>query len=521
MIVATPTGLGKVSSPVELTQQLQEYVKEAAAEAKPLHEAEQHIFDSVLKIGFAVIEQFLKAQGDGDLGPTVTTENGQNLQRSDKPKDRLLRTVFGLHTIHAYAYAPAPHKKIALWPIDARLQLPPGRASYLFEEFSQYFCVEQAFGQSAGGIKTVLRQKVPVDSLERINQRLGEQAEEFLEQLPTPPPEEEGELLVFTGDGKGVPIVTEDLKALAAFEETPDRPGNRRMAVLAGVYSVDRYVRTPDEIVAALFREGERPRGQKRPKPQFKHLRACFAKTYDADTDQPTVVSGAFEAFAWAAKEVESRVRPEQPLLRLFDGQTSLVNVSDACLTSVEHPTIDILDILHVSQYVWRAAKVFHKTTEHQEAFARDRLLRILRGEVQGVILGLRQMASKRKLSRKRRRKIDTVCGYFSNNAYRMRYDEYLREGYPIATGVIEGACRHLVKDRMERSGMRWRLDSAQAMLNVRAVFLSTYWQDFHAWRIDCEQSQIHPHRNLLSTYTPCTSPGTDYYGFFAAKCRG
>lgn len=508
MIVTTCTRLDKVSSPVELAHRLQQFVQDAAAEARPLHEVEQHVYESVLQMGFAFIEQLIQAQGDGDLGPTVTTQDGQTLQRSDKPVERRLRTVFGVHTFHAYTYAPGPHQKVVFRPIDARLHLPPGRASYLFEQFSQYFCVEQAFGQSAEGLHTILRQKAPVDSLERINQRLGEQAETFLQQLHKPPSDEEGELLVFTGDAKGVPIVTEDLKALAAFEETPDRPGNRRMAVLAGVYSVDRFSRTPEEMVAALFREEDRRDAAKqdrprRPKPKFKHLRACFAKTYDADTDEPTVVSGAFEAFAWAAGEVESRVRPEQPLVRLFDGQTSLVNASDVCLSSLEHPIVDILDILHVSHYVWRAAKAFHTTTEHREAFAHDRLLRILRGEVQSVILGLRQMAGKRKLSGEKRREINTICGYFENNAYRMRYDEYLREGYPIATGVIEGACRHLVKDRMERSGMRWRLTRAQAMLNVRAVFQSTYWQDFQTWRIDYEQSQLHPHRTLLSHYTP------------------
>ena len=84
-----------------------------------------------------------------------------------------------------------------------------------------------------------------------------------------------------------------------------------------------------------------------------------------------------------------------------------------------------------------------------------------------------------------------------------MRYDKYLRKGYPIATGVIEGACRHYVKDRMERSGMRWRRPGAQAMLNVRAVLLSSYWDDFHLWRINRQQQRLHPHRSLIANYVP------------------
>src|SRR5262249_57357165 len=90
-----------------------------------------------------------------------------------------------------------------------------------------------------------------------------------------------------------------------------------------------------------------------------------------------------------------------------------------------------------------------------------------------------RQMATKRGLTGQKRREITVVCGYFENNVHRMCYDEYLRQGYPIATGLIEVPCRQLVKERLERSGMRWRLDGAQAMLNVRAVWQSSYWENF------------------------------------------
>jgi hypothetical protein len=469
-----------------------------------LHTVERRIFDSVLKMGYAATEMFLQAQGNGDLGETCATATGKTLFRSDATAERPLQTVFGHHTIQAYVYAPGAHEKIELRPVDARLQLSDRQTSYLLEEFSQYFCVDQAFRQAGQGIELVLKQKVSVDSLERINRRMGDQADSFLDQLPPPPASKEGELLVFTGDGKGVPLVKEDARPLAAFEDRPERPGNRRMAILAGVYSVDRYVRTPEEIVAALFRDGERPQGEKRPQPQFKHLRACFPKTYYADTDEPVIVPAAFEAFCWANHQVAQRRQPDQPLLRLMDGQKSLWDTADVCLESVPATkTVDILDILHVSEYVWRAAGAFFSAFEHREAFARDRLLRILRGDVSGVITGLRRMATQHGLAGQKFREITVVCGYFDNNVQRMRYDEYLREGYPIATGVIEGACRHLVKDRMERSGMRWRLDGAQSMLNVRAVWQSSYWESFHTWRIKDEQATLHPNRSLIKNYVP------------------
>ena len=194
------------------------------------------------------------------------------------------------------------------------------------------------------------------------------------------------------------------------------------------------------------------------------------------------------------------RHRPDQRVICLMDGQPSLWDAADAALDpELSESKIEILDLLHAAKYVWDAAKVFHSHREHQEAFARERLDRLLSGEVQSVITGLRRMATTRRLKGEKRKTIDRVCGYFQTNQHRMQYDEYLRQGYPIATGVIEGACRHLVKDRMERSGMRWSLCGACSMLHVRCVHQSSNHSDFYQTRIDQEQSTLHPHRSLTT----------------------
>ena len=80
---------------------------------------------------------------------------------------------------------------------------------------------------------------------------------------------------------------------------------------------------------------------------------------------------------------------------------------------------------------------------------------------------------------------------------------QYLKEGYPIATGVIEGACRHLVKDRMERSGMRWRLSGAAPMLMLRAIHVSNHWDTFQTQRMKSDLQRLHPNRHLIQSYTP------------------
>ncbi len=498
----------KGKSLVELAEELEAKVRQAAKEGASLYEMEKDFFARVLKMGHAAVEQFLALQGDGDLGESVITGEGRRLQRSAEPVERPLRTVFGEHTIRAYVYAAGAHQAIELRPVDARLSLPAGRCSYFFEEFSQYFCVDQAFGQASQGLDMVLRQKVSVDTLQRLNQRMGGQAEEFLDGLPTPPAEAEGKLLVFTADGKGVPLVQADAQRVPAFDKA-ERPGNRRMATLAAVYTIDPYVRSAEQIVAALFRDDapRRPKDKDRPQPKFKHMTARLTRRREDPDGEVWESNGTIDAFAWAEEQITARRRAGQKLLRLMDGQLSLWDAA-ACLDLPPEDVVDILDILHVSSYVWRAAKVLYPQWEHQEAFARERLLRILRGEVRGVIAGLRQMATKRELRGKRLGEISTVCCYFEKHAHRMRYDEYLAAGYPIATGVIEGACRHLVKDRMERSGMRWRLTGAQPMLHLRAVYQSSYWDAFHQERIAREQPIVHPHRALLGDYHPIALAG-------------
>jgi hypothetical protein len=466
----------------------------------------------VLNMGHRATDRFLQRQGDGDLGPNVRTEDGVELQRSESPVERPLRTVFGEHAFDAYVYAPGPKQKIVLRPIDARLNLPAGKYSYLLEEFSQYFCVEQAFGQAAEAFDTVLGQKLSVDTLERTNQRVGEQAEAYLDALPTPPAAEEGELLVATADGKGVPLIRDHVEAAPVHGPKPPRPGNRRMATLACVYSVDRYVRTAEDVVAALFRDERAKDAGARPRPCHKRMTACFPTVEEAGTEDELPIRGDIRAWNWAAEQIDQRRADGQVLVRLCDGQESLWSVADLCLGFEDKDdsqkrsenVVDVLDVIHVTGYVWSAGwALYGKAESSVESFVRDRLFRILQGEAQGVIRGIRRMATERGLCGQKLKDVKTACNYLENNLERMRYDEYLAAGYPIASGVIEGACRHLVKDRMERTGMRWREPSAGAMLFVRALEVTDLWYPFQVHRQAAEQKRLYPHRKLLDDYTP------------------
>lgn len=109
------------------------------------------------------------------------------------------------------------------------------------------------------------------------------------------------------------------------------------------------------------------------------------------------------------------------------------------------------------------------------------------------MVRGLRWKATNKGLSKTKRKELEKICTYLENNAERMKYNEYLAFGYPIASGVIKGACRYLVKDRMERTGMRWILNGAQSMLALRSVYLSGLWKEFTQFRIKKERERLYP----------------------------
>ena len=166
-----------------------------------------------------------------------------------------------------------------------------------------------------------------------------------------------------------------------------------------------------------------------------------------------------------------------------------------------EVPTIDILDLLHVTPRLWDAAALFHpRESDAAKRFVRERLLRILHGQVDAVVRGLRWMGTSQGLRGNKRTKLQTICGYLENNRHRMRYDEYLACGYPIASGVIEGACRHIVKDRLERTGMNWTVPGAEAMLELRCIHLTDEWDAFVEFRIVRETERLYPYRDTLKT---------------------
>ena len=489
-----------------IASQLKINIVTAVQRGESFDQTERSARNAAFQIGNQALEFFIQLQGNGDLGPEIATEQGKILRRSATTTRTTIRSIFGMHCFDQFTYAPAAKKATQLLPISARMLLPKWQWSYLLQEFSQMMAIDQSYDQAMNNLGTILGTTFSVDTAENINAEIGKEASAFLDDLPKPAPDSEAQLLVVSADCKGVPLVKVDAAKVAAFETAKKNPGNRRMATVASVYTVEPHVRTAEEITAALFRDepDESATKIKRPRPQNKNTTAHFPETQDDGDGGTIAITGIHVAMAWIIGQVLARRRSGQVLIALMDGQESLWETMKMHLTFSTR-TVPILDILHALAYVWEAASLFEKEDKQRKAFTRERLLRILRGDVKGVISGLRRMGTTHKLSGKAAEDLARICGYLEKNSDRMRYDEYLRRGYPIASGVIEGACRHLVKDRMERSGMRWTLEGARSMLHVRATFQSDHWRAFLDHRIKCEAQLNHPHREILGDYQPFT----------------
>ncbi len=475
---------------------LKRYVERAAQQGLAAHTVEADIWRRVLRLGHQALDLLFQLVGSGDVGETTALPGGHEVRRLEGLHPRVYQSVFGRFEVERTVYGSREGQKIEYVPFDTQLQLPESDFSYLLQDWVQGLAVEHAYRRVPETMGRILDVKPPVDSLERMNQKMAQSVRGSRESRPAPEPAAEGALCVVSADGKGVPIrrPTPEMPIEAHDRDQKPKTNRKKMAVVGVVYTIDPFVRTPEEIVDSLFHDPDEDRpSAKRPEPQQKRLWASLPQDQDGE-----LVSATDETFGWLAQEVARR-NPDshKPTILLMDGQKSLWEAGQRDLPPDD--MIEILDLLHATPRIWDAAGLFYlRDSELAWEFVYDRVLRMLRGEIRSVIAGLRQMGTKRKLRGKKREKLAKICGYLQNNAHRMRYDLYLAAGYPIASGVIEGACRHFVKDRMERSGMRWTIENAQSMLDVRSTYVNGDWDAFMAYRIEEETQRLYPYRELV-----------------------
>lgn len=480
-----------------------------------IDEVERSLFDMGLALGCELLGAFAAAAGDGDHGETVEHE-GRTLRRSQDKKAKPYRSIFGVLSIERYGYAPGLKKKVEWAPVDARLGLPAGEQSYVLEDWMQRVCVKESFEEGVGSLRDLLGVKTSVRAAEVMSRNMAKHSDRFSDSRAAADGTEE-EILVLAADGKGVPMrrpLEERIKAHRnehhnehraattpgettveggpAANENPVEPQAKRlkrgekrtrkqMAYVGAVYSIAPFVRTADQVVDEFCRK---ERQADRPRPQNKQVFAEMTRFRENE-----VINGQVQCFARLTWSAIRRAGSEKTLVCLMDGQRSLWNLKESWFPRA----IGILDIFHVMERLWKVAHAFHGEGTRAAGLQVDRHLRLLlEGKVSCLIGLYKRTLDQRKLNGEKAKTVRETITYFANNKQYMKYDDYIAAGYPIGTGVVEGACRHFVKDRMELAGMRWEIEGAQAMLSLRALYLNDQWNDFIEYRIQAEQEALY-----------------------------
>jgi hypothetical protein len=297
--------------------------------------------------------------------------------------------------------------------------------------------------------------------------------EAFYAQLPPPSPASEAALLVIQADGKGVPMVRSAPVTPKVRLGKGEKPNRKKEAVVTGLYTIAPHPRTPVEVVASLFHAEYHPMSttSQRMNPQNKRLWATMA--------------GKDAALERLAKQVVSREGAHiQHRVAFTDGAEALQE-----RVRQHFPTFTlVLDFIHADEKLWDVANcLFGETSPLRTPWVATETLHLLSGLVPQVIIELRRLASLTAATTTQKTVLTQVANYFERNTAFMHYDQYLTNGWPIASGVIEGACRHLVKDRCELSGMRWTKDGVESLLRLRAVAENNDWA---AYRIYCQKQR-------------------------------
>jgi hypothetical protein len=296
-----------------------------------------------------------------------------------------------------------------------------------------------------------------------------------------PAPVPEATILVVQADGTGVPMVQPAPTTPLVRLGQGQKRGNKTEAVVTGVYTSAPHRRTSQEVVAALLPDPGRPEAETRPTPVGQALHATL--------------EGKSVAMARLVQRVAPQEGPQlQHRVALTDGAEAL---PQQVMTHVpEHPLV--LDIIHATEYLWDTANfLLGETHPYRTVWVRSDLEPLVAGQTDAVLVALEAEADDPTYTATQRRAVRRTVGYDRRNRSYMRYDEYLAQGWPMGTGVIEGAYGHLVKDRLEPSGMRWTKVGAHAVLDLRAVRLNGQWDRY--WPFHRQQQ----HHRLYHSAAP------------------
>jgi len=423
----------------------------------------------------------------------VSGANGEE-RRHCRARSRSLVTLFGDVEVRRLGYSGARLKSV--FPLDAALNLPPNKYSQGVRRKVGLEVAKGSFEEAVKAIQEGTGAQVPKRQAEELSRAISVDFDEFyasppveetsapVEEASAPveeadaPVEEVGKLLVMSTDGKGIVVRKQDLREatrkkaeatthkLKARLSKGEKRNRKRMATVASVYEVAPHLRTAEQIMGQ-----DESSAPKRPKVRNKRVWASLRQT-------PAEVIE--EMFA----EAERRdPKHERTWLVLVDGQEAQQREVETAITRHRTDVVVIQDFVHVLEYLWKAAYCFHADgTQEAETWVLERAYALLQGKISDVAAGMRRSATRQGLSPEARAPVDKCADYLLKNKERFDYATALANGWPIATGIIEGACRHLVKDRMDLTGARWSLDGAEAVLRLRSLRASGDFEEYMAF---------------------------------------
>ena len=431
----------------------------------------------------------LRAQREARV--TVNGADGAARPRVETGHTRALRTVFGEVEVARIAYrAPA---RPNLHPADAVLNLPAERHSHGLRRLAAVEATRGSYDDAAAGIAQATGQRLGKRQVEQLAARAAVDVDDFYT-ARAPAPGTDDEVLVLSCDGKGIVMRTDALRpatATAAAKATPklatrlskgEKRNRKRMAEVGTVYDAVPAVRTPADILPAATTTDAEPA----PGPATTN-KWLVASVVDNAAD---VVA---QIFAEAGRRDPTHTRT---WIALVDGNNHQINRITAEAQARDVPVTIIIDFIHVLEYLWKAAWSFHPEADPAaEAWVRRHATKILAGHPTRVAGSIRRQATTAGLAPAQRASADTCAKYLTNKAPHLDYPTALANGWPIATGVIEGACRHLVKDRMDITGARWGLHGAEAILKLRAVRSNGDFDEYWNHHLSQEKLRVHQSR--------------------------
>ena len=211
--------------------------------------------------------------------------------------------------------------------------------------------------------------------------------------------------------------------------------------------------------------------------------------------DAATVITRVFE-------EAQRRdPQHQRTWIALLDGAKHQIDRIEAeAKARGVHVTI-VCDFIHVLEYVWKAAwSFFAEGDPTAEAWVADKALAVLNGQASTIAASVRRKATCLGLDPRARDNADRCADYLLAKRDYLNYPHALKQGWPIATGVIEGACRHLVKDRLDLTGARWGLNGAEATLKLRALRTNGHFNEYWNFHLNRERHRVHETRSAPAT---------------------